>query len=329
MNKMKNLATATALAITFCLASCNNQNEDPTPAGPAPVRFTASIGTPDAVATPVPRTRAAGTSWAVGDKIGIFMTAHATTNPAEADAVNRQYTTATGDGSFTPIMGQELYYPMDNSAVDFIAYYPYTATATLTEALPITVATTQTSASQTACDYLWASANNSGTGYDKSATAAVALPFSHSLARLTMNCIVDANVGTDTPADGIPSLPADAVVTINGMYTTGSFAPSTGQVSAAATPAAITPRRLDAPTDATKYAATFDAIILPATYTAAANVTVSFTIHDETYVWTVGKMEFKSGNDHIYEVTITRSGVKAIGTIKDWNQEIQGGVTAE
>lgn len=313
MKSKKTIIVLSALT-ALCLSACNNDDEVSVNDGA--VRFTAGIGK-EAVATPA--SRATGTSWAAGDAIGIFMVANSTTTIAE-EAANRQFTTATGDGNFTPIASEEIYYPMDGSPVDFVAYYPYHAAAAWDGTLPVSTAGTQTTASQASIDLLWASADNSGKGYKKSAaTAPVDLRFHHCLSKLTMNCKFDSSMGA---AD-----PTGMAVTIKGMNTAARFTLQTGKTDTPTTPDNIVPRRLDgAPAE---FVAAYDAIILPAAYTVDGTVKVDFVIGDETFTWDVKAVTFAPGKDHIYEVTITRTGVQATGTVADWEEEKMGPVTAE
>ena len=168
---------------------------------------------------------------------------------------------------------------------------------------------------------MWAKANNdNGKGYNKVRNATVAFTFGHCLSKLTMNCKLDASVGVAN-LDG-------AKVTIHGMNTVSTFDLKTGkQHGTPENPADITPRKLATPT--ANFDATYDAIILPAGYSAGA-VTVDFEIGSDTYTWNVDTVTFEAGNEYIYEVEITRSNVKVTGTINPWNPVThQGPVYAE
>lgn len=68
--------------------------------------------------------RAYDTSWEANDVIGVFMLANSDKNVL---ATNIPYATSKGDGYFVS-QNSPIYYPEDNSAVDFIAYYPYSET---------------------------------------------------------------------------------------------------------------------------------------------------------------------------------------------------------
>lgn len=65
--------------------------------------------------------RAYDTSWEKNDVIGVFMLANSN---QDVLATNIPYVTSKGDGYFIS-QNSPIYYPEDNSAVDFIAYYPY------------------------------------------------------------------------------------------------------------------------------------------------------------------------------------------------------------
>ena len=68
--------------------------------------------------------RAYDMSWEANDVIGVFMLANSDKNVL---ATNIPYATSKGDGYFVS-QNSPIYYPEDNSAVDFIAYYPYSET---------------------------------------------------------------------------------------------------------------------------------------------------------------------------------------------------------
>lgn len=317
MKLKKTILLMTTLAAAALITSCTNDNDETT-ANDGAVRFTAGIGR-EAVATP--QTRAAGTTWAAGDEIGIFMVNHASMSIAEA-VRNKQYVTDKGDGAFTPAVGHEIYYPMDNNhAVDFIAYYPYWHGADFMNPFILEIATTQTDATQAATDLMWAKADNSGSGYTKGRNTTVALTFGHCLAKLTMNCKVDASVGA-------PEVLDDGTVTIHGMNTRMAFTIITGTLRVVPDLLAdIAPRK--AATVPADFHATYDAIILPNTY-ADGEVTVDFTTAGgETFTWNVGAITLEPGHEYIYEVTITRTEVVANCTIKPWDTVDKGPVTAE
>lgn len=298
-NKLQSLIFA--LAGILALTSCSN--DDKRENNPQAIRFTGGIGIQSEI---IPLGRASGATWNNDDAIGIFMVDHGQTEIAE-NAANRQFTT-DGSGSFTPVAGDEIYFPMDASRkVDFIAYYPHEAGVTLDSEIGISTADQSVPSS---FDLLWAKADNDDAGYDKENPDAIPLTFDHKLARLTMNCKADAGVGA-TSLDGM-------TVVVRGMNTKTTFAVKDGTLGTPAIVADIATREI-APADGFLFSC--DAIILPCSY-AKGTVKVEFTINGEVYTWDMEQVDFTAGYDHVYEVILYRTGVKATGTINPWNSVV-------
>ncbi|MDL2212818.1 fimbrillin family protein [Bacteroides sp. OttesenSCG-928-N06] len=277
------------------------------------VRFTAGIhqAVPNTSAS-----RAAGDSWAENDAIGVFMVDHGSTDIAENVQNNKFITSGTPD--FKAETGQEVYYPMDGSAVDFIAYYPYADNRTLSTDIDVEIGR-QTN--QSSFDLLWGKTDNNTAGFHKLVSGAVNIPFVHKLAKMTLNC---------KPGDGVTAanLTTGMRVSIQGMNTKNTFSLATGLLGTADTPANITPQRLNSVPQGGVFAVAYDAIIMPDTY-AAGEVKVVFSIGSDDFIWTSEAIEFIGGNEYIYEVTITRTGVNMQGTITGWNSLTSQGVTAD
>lgn len=125
--KSSNIRGVLTAILTFSIFySCQNDDENFNNNGAIyPVHFTSEIGKNGI------QTRASNASWDNGDLVGIFMKSSGGTLSDQTIIDNRSnvtYITPLGNGSFTPeTSGQTIYYPQDNSAVDFIAYYPYQA----------------------------------------------------------------------------------------------------------------------------------------------------------------------------------------------------------
>lgn len=297
-----------AAVLMFGLASCSVNDDIGDDNQPQAVRFSGGIAN-QALPDGAPTTKAAGTVWG-NDAIGIFMVKNG--DVSTVHAANKQYTTQ-GDGNFTAVAGNEIYFPLTGPAVDFIAYYPYDGGSTLTTPINVEIATEQTDANQPDFDLLWAKAYNSGSGYTK-ATPNVALAFEHKLSKIVMNCTAHASVTAPL---------TDMTIRIEGMKTKNTFDLSNGAMSGTAdTPANIAPRMID---NGSKY----DAIILPETYAANA-VTVTFTLtNGEPYVWKVPAVTFGSGKEHVYTITLKKTGVEVTGTINPWTSGTGGSGTAE
>lgn len=301
------------LLCTVIFTSCN-ANDDIMGDTNQAVRFFASIGK-QAVAD-APETRASGTTWSANDPVGIFMVS----NDAGSTeyATNKKHKATAGmNGNFTATTtADKIYYPMNSdNKVAFIAYYYYKEGATLTTPLDITIGE-QTNAGQPLFDLMWTKANNAGKGYDKKTheTTPVALTFEHKLSKFVMNVTAGAGV-TSSSLLGM-------TIKMNGMNTQNTFNLATGVLgSSPNTPAAIIPRTL---TDGSVY----DAIIMPGKY-AANNVVVEFTLGGDIFTWNVDAVDFVSGSEYIYNVTLSRTGVTVSGTINPWSDKNMGEVTAK
>lgn len=323
MNVMKDLMTMCALAGAVCFMSCSSSDDNEMRVNPdGSVRFTAAIGNAAVVTNPAPQSRASATTWDAGDDISVFMVAHGTADVANG-AENRRYvTTAAGpNGNFTPATPADaIFYPMNNDPVDFIAF-SYEDESKLTDLIAFNLSGTQTAATQAAADLLWAKADNGGAGYTKAAGLTVGLNFRHCLSKLTMKCKADDSVGAFDPDD--------VAVCIRNAKCYSYTHLSTGNTGVGQNAPArddIIPRRWDTP--AAGCFATYDAFLPPAGYTSG-EMSVEFRIGADTYTWSVDAVTFGSGKEHIYEVLLTRTGVRVTGTIEDWTTVQGGNVTAE
>lgn len=137
-----------------------------------------------------------------GDQIGVFAVKHGQTLSATATGnhihnVKLTYSSA-GDGTWTP--AESLWFPAENTMLDFYAYYPYDADATDPTDIAFQVKTDQsgTTSANSAdksnynlSDFLTAKSDNSGSGWGEGST--VLLTFSHALAMVEVT--VDDCVG--------------------------------------------------------------------------------------------------------------------------------------
>lgn len=189
-------------AATLALAACTNDDEyvDNTPVA---ARITAGIG--NSVSS-----RAAGTAWAKGDKIGIT-----TLRGDESKYVNMEYTTENGDGKFA---GTPMYFQDAQAEVTFTAYYPFTGTeGTAPDIVENnTRADQQTPENQPTFDYLWD--NRVG----KKGQPNINFEFAHRMSKITMTF----QDGEGTHVNKIESYSFD------GLVLEGTFDPATGEAKA-------------------------------------------------------------------------------------------------
>lgn len=306
-----NILSVTIVAASIVMVSCNNDdttvsNNDDI------VRFTSGI-----TATPGPRATidADGNSlWNTGDPVGIYMVDNGTTNVVEGNA-NMKYTADQNGAStaFTAV-GASIYYPLNEAtAVDFIAYHPYSE-AVSDFVYPIDLST-QTP--QTAIDLMTAKADKGGEGYTKAdgrINTVVNFAFTHQLAKLVMKVTKDATVpGTITS------------VSINGMNTRATFdLKGVSGISSPDTPLAITPCTITAEEK-------YEAILLPVGTLGNAHTVTFTTDRAETYVWQMSKdiPQLETGKIYTYTVNVTKYSVTASGSINSWVVGTEGTGTAE
>lgn len=274
-----------AVVLTSC---CKNNDPEATASA---VCFTATI-TPQTIAT-----KAAGTAFTTGDNIGVFMVKAGNMTIAE-EADNKQYTLGNSS-DFRALPGEEIYFPINGSRVDFIAYYPHLAT--LSGWLYNVNVGTQTS--QSAIDLLY---SRSTTGKDQN-SGSVPLLFRHELSRVIINTVAgEGFVSADL---------AKMSVKIKGMHTQANFDLSTGKLGTSHAPADIVPATTTA---GSKY----EAIVLPATFATAGSLTMAFALHntkEEVFVWSCPANEtFAPATQYTYTITIARTGVTATCSITPW-----------
>lgn len=301
----KHLILAT---VALALAACSdNENEpaDRADGQPVPVEFRASVG--------VTETRAIDQTWSAADAIGIFMVKAGQSFVPEQiseGAENIRYVVdAAATGTFKP-GGTTIYYPMDNSEVDFYAYSPQgsvTKEEVATNYLYAVNVATQTN--QEALDLLYSNDVKGKKKTDK----VITLGFKHQLCKV----ILTVEPGAGVSADEMNGL----TVKVNAQNTTADFDLTAGALKAdAANAADIT---FFKQTDAYIY----EAILLP---DAATDRTFEFDLNngrDVPFIWNMGKA-LTAGSKYTYTVKLNRSGVEVSGQIDPWNAEDGGQVDA-
>lgn len=187
------------VAITLVLAACNKEgtpDDTPLSDGRIPLNVTSYINQ---------ITRAAGTQWTVGDAIGIYMFDTGGTT-VTAGAENRRYVVSnTAQGVFVPAVDATIYFPVNASEVDLIAYYPQKAL--LDNSFRVSVGN-QTSLP--AIDLMRAAK----VAQKSKNTPDVAFNFAHRLFKLELTSI--------TPGTGVGSL-AGLTVQISGQRTEADY----------------------------------------------------------------------------------------------------------
>ena len=300
--RAKVFRTATFRSAAFCaavflLAGCGNDNESATADGNdsrIPLEVTGGISA---------QTRAADAAWAASDAIGIYMLKSGTTDIAES-AANRRYTTAQGDGRFSADAGASIYYPIDGSKVDFLAYYPHSASGVADGKYALDLSD---QSHLPAIDLMSASVS----GKDKSAPG-VAFNFHHLLTKLEL---------VNTPGTGITASELEGMtveITYTGQRTAASYDILFEALNVAD---ALTTVTLNTSADGKKSAA----ILFPNTETTVNPIVpgrqLVFTLKTggEKFYWNIpDDKSFNAGEKNIYTITINRSGLEVTSSITDW-----------
>lgn len=294
MKQTKFILAGAVAALT--LSSCSNNLDDNSSLGSDSqnVKFSSYIEGQKTV-------KASGTTWTTGDKVGIFMK-KAGADLGAATAANKQFI-ADDRGNLTAAAAdQALVYP--EGAVDFVAYYPYTASVTENK-----VAVDVKNQSKPAdIDLLY---SNNATNQTASANA-VNLGFKHQLATVRLNI----------KTQGIAST-AGLTATLTGSKTAGSFNLADGSLAVTDASAADIAFTVNAAgTQA-------EAIVLPQN---AANVKVKFTLNGKTVEQALpaASATWAAGNRYAIDVTLKGESTGEIyvnfgqATITDWT-DVPGG----
>lgn len=298
LGKFLSMSVLSVLALGACTPNADDNSEwiD----GSQPVSFISQI---QGV-----KSRAANNAWDENgnDQVGIFVKQ----NGAFGDVVNKHYRVSASGALSTASASDAIYYPENGDKVDFVAYYPYTASlSNNTYAVDVADQT-----SQPAIDLLY-SAN--ATNKDKTVTTPVQLTFKHQLAKIVLNISTDGSV---------PSL-AGLKVSINGTKTKGSFALLDGTLTTDANSVKEIAANVNA-------AGTLgEAIILPVDGLTGGEIT--FTLGSETKTWSIPAGQiYAGGSQYTYPVTIKKEGGQisvAFGnaTIDDWTPVAFGNIDIE
>lgn len=294
MKQTKFILAGAVAALT--LSSCSNNLDDNSSWGSDSqnVKFSSYIEGQKTV-------KASGTTWTTGDKVGIFMK-KAGADLGAASAANKQFVADDRGNLNAAAADQALVYP--EGAVDFVAYYPFTASVTDNKV----AVDVKNQTKPEAIDLLY---SNNATNVTASANA-VNLGFKHQLATVRLNI----------SAQGIAST-AGLTATLKGSKTAGSFNLADGSLAVTDASAADIAFTVNAAgTQA-------EAIVLPQN---AANVKVKFTLNGKTVEQALpaASATWAAGNRYAIDVTLKGESTGEIyvnfgqPTITDWT-DVPGG----
>ena len=244
--------------------------------------------------------RASGSAWSDGDKVGIYMSAGGT------DFENYEYT-ASADGALTAAK-QTLKYPEEGTA-DFFAYYPYqSGISGKTYAVDVT-----DQSDPTKIDLLYATKTGISNG------EAVNFAFSHQLSQIVINVSHDETIAS---LNGLK-------IQVKGMNTQASFALADGTL----TP---TDNKTDFAMNVNAEGTTAEAIVIPTADLTGAELV--FTLADgKSFGWDLTQSDvssFDKGTKYTYNASLSMtngqpSADMGNATIDDWTTKPGGDINVD
>ena len=285
--KLSNLFYVGALS-ALALTSCKSNDDNSEWLGSDGVNFTSYI---EGLTS-----RASGSAWNDGDRVGIFMTAGAD------EFANREYT-ASAAGNLTPA-GQALKWPEEGSA-SFMAYYPYTASLS---GKTYTVNVTD-QADPKKIDLLYS--NNAA---DIANGETVNLAFKHQLSQIVINVEKDATIES---TNGL-------AIAISGMDTQASFDLNDGTLTPGGNKGNIA---MNVNAEGTQA----EAIVIPAADLSGAKMT--FTLQGMSFDYDVTGT-YEAGTKYTYKATLSvLNGQPTVtmgtATIEDWKDQAGGDINVD
>lgn len=291
--KKNNLTFSALLALGIAFAGCSN-NENPAETdndGRVALRVSSGIDV---------QTRAHDALWDAGDAIGIYMLDGET-----AEAANQKYTTeSTGtSGSFSAAPGQTIYFPVDGSQRDFIAYYPYRTR--LTDNLYAVDVNNQ--AVQKDIDLMGAEKVTGKTKNDP----AVAFEFQHKLVKLYLTIKPD---DVSLFADDMKGMEID----ITNQKTKATYDVVEGSAVSVDTED-NTPATVRLLTDADGTSS--EGIVLPNATTEGMQFVFRLK-NGPVFTWEIREAQksqsFEAGSKYVYTISIGLTGIEVTSSIEDW-----------
>ena len=285
MNK-KTFSTVALAALL--LTACQNDEETMQTDARVALQVTSGI-----------QTRAYDATWEVNDPIGIF--GYTQTETPMEWSNNIQYVTVTGDGTFAPAQGEvPIYLPIDGTAVDFVAYYPYSKT--LADGV-YTVDVTDQSI-QKNIDLMAASKQTT----DR-ISHAVAFNFKHKLSKIYLTF----KAGEDMTTADL----AGMTVQLTGQQTEATFDVTQPESEVSVT--AGNPVTLNLKTSAEGTSA--EGIVLPSDNYSGMTLHLVLANNAGYFNWDLNGSDaekFEAGKKYVYDITVNKTRLSVTSDITDW-----------
>jgi hypothetical protein len=232
-------------------------------------------------------TRAADATWTAGDAVGVYVLPAGVDDLSAAKESNRKYTVNPATNAMTLAEGAAIYYPIDDTGLRFMAYYPYNTTS-------FDFADQSTKAKKEAVDFCF----HRGTANYSRTSPATLLAFTHMVSMIRMT------VKKGTSGTGSASSVGNAVVTLSGMPASATVdlaklaAGEAGAITNSGT-ATITPYTVSSSESTT----VVEAIIAP--HSGTAGRTLTFTADGKNWTCTLpGTFAFEAGKIYAFDATL-------------------------
>lgn len=282
----KKTFSAVALA-ALLLTACQNDEETMQTDTRVSLQVTSGI-----------QTRAFDNQWEKNDAIGIFGFTQGDA-PTQAYS-NVKYVTAGGNGRFTPD-GTTIYLPVDDSYLDFVAYYPHTTSLTADGIYAVDV-TDQSI--QKDIDFMAASKLSANRIKNT-----VAFNFEHKLSKIVFN--FTAGVGMDE------NELAGMTVQLTNQQPKATFdvtQPDGEVVVGTGEPVTLTLNTVANGTSA-------EGIVLPSENFDGMTLHLALVDGGSFFNWDLNNSsanKFEAGKKYVYDITVNRTGLSVTATITDW-----------
>lgn len=244
------------------------------------------------------QTRAYDATWEANDEIGIFGFTQGDA-PTQAHT-NVRYVTTGGNGTFTPD-GTTIYLPVDDSSLDFVAYYPHTTDLEN----GIYTVDVENQSDQSTIDLMAA-----GKQRADRVNAKVNFNFKHKLSKIVFN--FTAGVGMDE------SELAGMKVQLTNQQPLATFdvtQPDGEVVVGTNTPATLT-------LNTTDDGMSSEGIVLPSENFDGMTLHLALVDGGSFFNWDLKNSQnadkFEAGKKYVYDITVNRSGLGVTATITDW-----------
>ncbi|AEC02472.1 fimbrillin family protein [Parasphaerochaeta coccoides] len=306
--KKKILFGLIGLVVTLVFVSCGSELVS---SNPDIVRFST-------VANRSARMVSATSTWVTGDKIGVYTVPNSGDIFSSTLEKNVEYTAGSGGATTATFTSTTpIYWPNDDAAVNFIVYYPYsasvtTATGSVDAQLPINLAGNQTGKVND-LDILWGKTGSLQKSVNSGSNVAVTVD--HKLARFKI---------TATAGEGLTySNLAGFTTTLIGAKTTANLNLSDGSLADVDTVANITANVQSGGTAVTDEKVIYEAIVMP---DAANNVKDSFKIEfvdasGNIYRWeakNLAALNLTAGKEYQLALTLKRKDISFDVEVTGW-----------